>query len=158
MYQFTQVSEDRLRIRRSFQDIRIHGRGLGHSRQIPWPTDSGPQEVARRGGRRKSPHARFGQWYRCGVSAPDSAPSPATPPATEPDVEAGPNPQLAAAAAALKTGHFAAARALLALPPMAGDEAQRQKIRWRMSPDPMVAGLIALCLALFLYLALTTQH
>jgi len=87
---------------------------------------------------------------------PALAASPSTPAA--PDIESGPNPQLAAAAAALKTGHFAAARALLALPAMPGDDAQRKRLWWRMSPDPMVAGLIALCLAFFVYIALTTQH
>lgn len=41
---------------------------------------------------------------------------------------------------------------------MPGDDAQRKRLWWRMSPDPMVAGLIALCLAFFTYIALTTQH
>ncbi len=92
------------------------------------------------------------------MSAQDPAPPAERQAPAEPDVESGPNPQLAAAAAALKTGHFAAARALLALPAMPGDEAQRKKLLWRLSPDPMVAGLIAVCLAFFAYVALTTQH
>jgi hypothetical protein len=93
------------------------------------------------------------------ADARDDPPKPAAadPAQAAADLEAGPNPQLAAAALALKTGHFAAARALIALPPQPGDEAQRKKLLWRLSPDPMVAGLIALCLLFFAYIACTAQ-
>lgn len=94
------------------------------------------------------------------MPAAEPSPTPDQAPTGKPpvDLDAGPNPHLTAATAALRTGHFAAARALLRQPAMPGDEAQRARILWRLSPDPMVAGLIAVCLAFFAYVALTTQH
>jgi hypothetical protein len=49
----------------------------------------------------------------------------------------------------LQTGHFAAARKLLAEPPTAGDGPRRAQLLARLAPDPLVAVLIAACLLLF---------
>lgn len=81
----------------------------------------------------------------------DQKPAPPAPPLSD-------NPNLIAAEAALKTGHFAAARELMAKPAQPGDEAHRKALLWRFSPDPFVAILIAGCLLFFGYVALTTQH
>lgn len=89
------------------------------------------------------------------MSQPDPAaekkPAPESAPLSQ-------NPDLIAAEAALKTGHFAAARVLLAKPPQPGDAEHRKALLWRLTPDPLVAILIAGCLLFFGYVALTTQH
>ncbi len=86
-------------------------------------------------------------------SAAAASPTPSPPAAPTSD-----NPNLLAAEAALKTGHFAAARVLLDQPAQPGDSEHRRALLWRFSPDPLVAILIAGCLIFFGYVALTTQH
>lgn len=59
---------------------------------------------------------------------------------------------------ALKSGHFAAARRLLAQPAAAQDPARRATLLWRLTPDPLVLLLVLGCAIFFAYIAATTQH
>lgn len=61
---------------------------------------------------------------------------------------------------ALKTGHFAAARKLLAQPQGQSPELnERRAALWnRMAPDKMIPILLALCVILFVAIVASTAH